>query len=196
MQYGAARIPSVQFGRLADRGQNFFAAAGGGTSTATQVIDVSKAEGQINQGNVRFNLGGWLGGTGSQADAATVTATFLSASGKSVGSATLDAVTAAMRHDATGLLAENTPGTLPKHTKSVRVMVTVSGSSGQGYADNLSFTTSSGAIGAPALPQLPAPETLAPPLSPGTRTSSSTAPLRSVTAASTASPPTPCPAGP
>jgi hypothetical protein len=163
VQYGAAGgYPAFSSAGSADRGQNFFAAAGGGTSTATQVIDVSKAEGQINQGNVKFNLGGWLGGTGSQADAATVTATFLDASGKSVGSATLDAVTAAMRHNATGLLPENTPGTLPKHTKSVRVTVTVSGSSGQGYADNLSFTTSSGAIGAPALPQLPAPETPAP----------------------------------
>ncbi|HEX6449441.1 MAG TPA: alkaline phosphatase family protein [Trebonia sp.] len=160
VQYGAAGgYPAFSSPGSADRDQNFFAAAGGGTSTATQTIDVSKAEGQINQGNVKFNLGGWLGGTGSETDNATVTATFLNASGSSLGTATLGPVTPAKRNNTTELLPENAASTLPKQTTSVRITLTVNGSSGQGYADNLSFTISSDAVPAPALPALPAPET-------------------------------------
>lgn len=163
VQYGAAGgYPAFSSPGSANRGQNFFAAASGGTSTATQVIDVSKAAGQISHGNVRFNLGGWLGGTDTEADNATVRATFLSAAGSPLGTATLGPVTPAMRDDTTGLLPEHAAGTLPRDTTSVRIVLTVTGSSGQGYADNLSFTVSSGAVPAPALPKLPAPGTPAP----------------------------------
>ena len=164
VQYDAAGgYPAFSSPGSADRGQNFFAAAGGGgVSTAIQTVNVSKAEGQINQGNVKFNLGGWLGGTGSVTDTATVTATFRDASGSSLGTATLDPVTPAMRNNTTGLLPENAGGALPKHTKSVRIVLTINGSSGQGYADNLSFTISSDKVPAPALPALSAPETPAP----------------------------------
>ena len=161
VQYDAAGgYPAFSSPGSADRGQNFFAGGAGGVSTGTQTVDVSNAEGQINQGNVKFNLGGWLGGTGSAADDATVTATFRSADGSSLGTATLGPVTPAMRKDTTELLPENAAGTLPKQTKSVQVALTVNGS--QGYADNLSFTISSDAVPAPALPALPAPETPAP----------------------------------
>jgi hypothetical protein len=163
VQYDAAGgYPAFSSPGSADRGQNFFAGGSGGGRTATQTIDVSKAEGQINQGKVTFNLGGWLGGTSSEADSATVTANFLAADGSSVGSAVLNPVTPAQRNNTTELLPENVAGTLPKQTKSVRIVLSVNGSSGQGYADNLSFTTSSNAVPVPALPQLPAPETPAP----------------------------------
>jgi len=163
VQYGAAGgYPAYTSPGSADRGQNFFAAARGGTSTATQTISLAKAQSQISGGNVKFNLGGWLGGTGTSTDNATVTATFRAADGTSLGTATLGPVTPAMRANTTGLLPENAAGNLPRQTSSVKITLTVAGPSGQGYADNLSFTISSDAVTAPAPPAMAAPDTPAP----------------------------------
>ena len=103
-----------------DRGHNFFAGGGGGVSTGTQTIDVSKAEGDINNGNVTYDLSGWLGGTGTVTDTATVTATFLNADGSTLGTAQLGPVTPAMRNNTTELLSQDAEGTLPEQTKTVR----------------------------------------------------------------------------
>lgn len=164
LQYGAAGgYPAFSSPGSADRGQNFLAAAGGGTSTATQTINVSPAAGEIDHGDVRFNLGGWLGGSGSSADAAQVTATFLSANGRPLGTAAIGPVTPAMRDNTTELLPEHDTGMLPEGTSSLRVTTTVSGINGQGFADNLSFTISSDAVqpgkspSAPALDDAPEP---------------------------------------
>ena len=65
VQYGASGgegvsgFPTYSTPGSADRGQNYFAGGGGGVSTATQTIDLSRAADQIDRGNVRFNLGGW-----------------------------------------------------------------------------------------------------------------------------------------
>jgi hypothetical protein len=159
---GVTDYPTYSTPGSADRGENFFGGGGGGVSTATQTISLLRATPQIARGNVTFNLGGWLGGTDGVADTATVTATFLGASGRSLGTATLDPVTAAMRNDTTEFLPENATGSLPRQTVAVQVVLTVSGTTGatrsdhgQGYADNLSFTISSNGVSAPPPPTQP-----------------------------------------
>ncbi len=168
VQYGAVGgngvggFPTYSTPGSADRGQNFFSGGGGGVSTGSQTIDLSRAADQIDQGNVRFNLGGWIGGTGSVPDTATVTATFLNGEGRALGTATLDPVTPAMRDNTTEFLPENAGGTLPKQTRSVQIVLTITGPTptdrsghGQGYADNLSFTISSDRVAAPPPPTPP-----------------------------------------
>ena len=159
---GVGGWPTFSTPGAADRGQNFFGGGGGGVSTATQTIDLSKAESQINSGKVRYNLGAWIGGVTNVTDTAQVDATFQSPSGRSLGRASLAPVTAQTRNDTTEFVPENATGTLPRGTSSVGVVITVNGNHpatrsghGQGFVDNLSFTVSSDAVGAPAPPKPP-----------------------------------------
>jgi Phosphoesterase family len=159
---GIGGWPTFSTPGSADRGQNYFAGGGGGVSTATQYVNLAPAASQIDRSKVTFSLGAWIGGTGNLAEDATVTATFLSASGHALGSATLAPVTAAQRNNVTEFLPENTTGTLPRGTRSAKVVITVNGNhlasrsaAGQGYVDNLSFTISSDAVDAPPPPTPP-----------------------------------------
>jgi hypothetical protein len=159
---GVGGWPTFSSPGSADRGQNYFAGGGGGVSTATQYVDLSRAQSQIDRGDVKFSLGAWIGGTTNLAEDATVTTTFLSRSGHALGSATLAPVTAAQRNNTTEFLPENTTGTIPRGTTSAKVVITVNGdhlanrnAAGQGYVDNLSFTISSDAVGAPPPPTPP-----------------------------------------
>ncbi len=159
---GVGGWPTFSSPGSADRGQNYFAGGGGGVSTATQYVDLARAASQIDRGDVTFSLGAWIGGTGSLAEDATVTATFLNRSSHALGTATLAPVTAAQRNDVTEFLPENTTGTIPRGTTQVKVLITVNGdhlanrnAAGQGYVDNLSFTISSDAVNAPAPPVPP-----------------------------------------
>ena len=159
---GVGGWPTFSSPGSADRGQNYFAGGGGGVSTATQYVNLQRAASQIDGGNVKFNLGAWIGGTGSLTEDATVTATFLNPVGSALGTATLDPVTPAQRNDTTGFLPENAFGTIPRGTTRVEVVMTVNGNhlanrnaAGQGYVDNLSFTISSDAVGPPPPPRPP-----------------------------------------
>jgi Phosphoesterase family len=159
---GVGGWPTFSSPGSADRGQNYFAGGGGGVSTATQYVNLAPAVSQIDQGHVTFNLGAWIGGTGSLTENATVTARFLNPFGSPLGTATLNPVTPAQRNDATEFLPENATGTIPRGTARVEVVITVNGdhlanrnAAGQGYVDNLSFTVSSDAVQAPAPPTPP-----------------------------------------
>ncbi len=159
---GVGGWPTFSSPGSADRGQNYFAGGGGGVSTATQYVNLTRARSPIDRGNVKFSLGAWIGGTSSLSEDATVTATFLSSSGHALGSARLAPVTAAERNDVTEFLPENTMGMIPRGTRSAKVVITVNGdhlasrnSAGQGYVDNLSFTISSNSVYAPAPPTPP-----------------------------------------
>jgi Phosphoesterase family len=159
---GVGGWPTFSSPGSADRGQNYFAGGGGGVSTATQYVDLTRAQSEIDRGKVTFSLGAWIGGTTNLSDDATVTATFLSSSAHALGSATLAPVTAAQRNDVTEFLPENSTGTIPRGTRSVKVVITVTGDhlanrndAGQGYVDNLSLTISSDAVNAPPPPTPP-----------------------------------------
>jgi hypothetical protein len=159
---GVGGWPTFSTPGSADRGQNYFAGGGGGVSTATQYINLDRAASEIDRGKVTFNLGAWIGGTGSLTEDATVSATFLDQRGHTVGSAVLNPVTPSQRNNVTEFLPENATGTIPRNTTRVEVVITVNGNhlanrnaAGQGYVDNLSFTTSSDAVDAPPPPSPP-----------------------------------------
>jgi Phosphoesterase family len=159
---GVGGWPTFSSPGSADRGLNYFAGGGGGVSTATQYIKLSAAARQINRNNVKFNLGAWIGGTGKLTEDATVKATFLNRSNHAIRTATLNPVTPAQRNDTTEFLPENATGKIPSGSTRVKVVMTVTGnhlanrtSAGQGYVDNVSFTTSSSALQAPPPPTPP-----------------------------------------
>ncbi len=126
----------------ADRGKNFFTGGDAAISTATQLIDLRGIAAAIDTGKVRFNLSAWLGGYDGQEDYATVSAVFLSSLAHSLGQVRLGPVTPADRGSHTSLVARSLQGTLPKATRSVRVVLTanrVVGTSDDGYIDDVSL---------------------------------------------------------
>jgi hypothetical protein len=92
-----------------------------------------------------YELSGWLGGYSSQGDDCTLTATFESAAGTPLASATIGPVTAAQRHDNSELVLRRKSGSVPAGTRSVKlvlVMVRDAGSDNDGMADTLSLVFS------------------------------------------------------
>ena len=144
VQYGAGGgFPLLSDPGPANRGSNFFAGGpSNAASSATQTIDVSAGAANIDAGGVTYTLSGYLGGFSSQDDNATLTATFLSASNTTLGSASIGSVFAADRNNATGLLFRMDGGSLPTGVRNIGLtlnMVRQEGSYNDGYADNLSL---------------------------------------------------------
>jgi hypothetical protein len=153
--YGApGGFPTASTPGSPTRGTAFFTGGGTGNSSLSQIVDVSAAASSIDAGGVPYNLSGWLGGYASQNDRAGVTATFLNASGATLGTAAqIGPVTAKNRGSVTEFLLKTATGTLPAGTRSVRVSVAFTyntGSGNDGYADDLSFTIGAN-VPAPAL---------------------------------------------
>lgn len=159
---GVTGYPAMSSLGPVDRGQNFFSGGGGGISTGTQTVSVKAASRSIDRGGVTYDLTGWLGGTGSETDAASVTSTFLDANGGRLGAASLTAVTPAMRKNTTALLSEEATGRVPAGTRTIRTVLRIVGphptdrsGHGQGYADDLALRIST-AVPAPAPVLIPA----------------------------------------
>jgi len=86
---------------------------------------------------------GYLGGWEDQEDAATVDATYLSATGAAVGTLTIGPVTRANRQSLTTLLLRTAPAAVPAGTRAVQITITATRQAGpynDGYADNVAFT--------------------------------------------------------
>ena len=123
-----------------DRGINFFAGGGVGYDTEIrQFIDVESLALSIDSG-ASYTLSGWLGGYANQNDRAEFEVRFLEANGTELSTATIGPVGAQRRGGETGLLCEETQGTVPQGTRQMEVVLTAKWSSGynDGYADNLS----------------------------------------------------------
>ncbi|WP_243062026.1 hypothetical protein [Humibacter sp. RRB41] len=125
----------------------------GTTSTATQTIDV----GSLNAGGHSYQLSGKLGGITTQGDFATLSATFLDATGNAIGTAATNPITEPERvADAdylaylggttadSGLLPVQTVGALPAGAAKVVITLTATaistGNDDNGVADDLNFT--------------------------------------------------------
>ena len=83
-----------------------------------------------------------LGGHGSQADQATVTATFLDKKGHTVKSFRVGPVASAARTYETALLLRTATSKIPAATRKIKVVITstrIAGSYSDGYADNVSL---------------------------------------------------------
>jgi uncharacterized RDD family membrane protein YckC len=124
------------------RGHNYFAGGKVATSSAMQLIEVSTSAAAIDTGKTRFRLSGYLGGYAEQEDNAVLTATFLNAEGKPLGTASIGPVTAVDRKQESALLERTTSGIVPVATRRIEVqlrMTRVEGQDNDGYADNLSL---------------------------------------------------------
>jgi phosphoesterase family protein len=143
--YGASGFPSSGTAGPSNRGMAFFAGGATGDSTMTQTVSVASSAGAIDGGGVTYSLSGWLGGWSTQNDRVAVSAVFRNAAGARVGTAGLAAVTSTDRGNTTELLQRTASGAVPVGTRSIVVSLTfswTSGSTTDGYADNLSLTLS------------------------------------------------------
>src|SRR5580704_10593800 len=117
VRYGTTRFPRVTGHGPAVRGGQLFAGGAGGTARLQQLI-------RLRTGGVRsrYSLAGYLGG--SKHNAAAVTASFLSASGKTLGHATIGPVSGATAK--VTLVHRAATGSVPAGTASVRVTLVLS----------------------------------------------------------------------
>ncbi len=144
-RYGTSGFPSAPPGG----GNNLFAGGSGqALSTGTQTVSVSSSAAAIDAGQTKATLAALLGGWESQEDAATVQATFLDASGGSLGNLAIGPVTASERGNTSKLLPRSATALVPLGTRSIRVVITARRASGiynDGYSDNVSLTLSASA---------------------------------------------------
>jgi hypothetical protein len=142
----------------ASGGSAFIADGPYGDSALRQNVDVSSAASAIDGGNVTFNVSGWLGGYAAYNGQPVVTAVFLDANGKPLGTpAQLAGVNASARNSKTGFVAKSTTGNVPAGTRTISVLLQFTNTSASyniGYADDLSLTLST-PVAAPTL-QAPA----------------------------------------
>src|SRR6266853_699501 len=141
-------------------GEALFTAPGADTAME-QSVDVSAAASAIDHGTVGFALSGWLGGWDVRPERATLTASFVDASGNATGNpVTIANVDAKARNNVTALVQREVDGFVPAGTRAIIVTVQfLSGmeSYSNAFADNLSLTLN-GNIGglAPAIVAPPA----------------------------------------
>ena len=143
VKYGApGGFPDAAASSAIAGGRQFF--AGGPTAaiaTASQVVNVPAAFRKAGL-KVTAKLSAALGGYSSQADDASVTATFLDSTGSSLGKLAIKPVSHTQRGDVTKLVAGTRTMALPKGATSVKIVITARPLSGgyiDGYADNVSL---------------------------------------------------------
>jgi hypothetical protein len=140
VQYGAPAFPTTADATRLGGGRNFFTGGpGGDVSTATQVIDVSRAAPEIDAGRVTANLSALLGGYATQDDAATVSA---APAGAAVA-VTLGPVTPADRGGESNLLPRSGSFPVPAGTRALAVTITATRAQGNfndGYVDNVALS--------------------------------------------------------
>ena len=149
VQYGSGSFPSASVSGGIGGGNNFFAGGpGDAVSMANQDVSVAGEAAAIDAGTRKAVLSGFLGGFDTQGDNMAVTAAFLDASGGEFGTPLrIGPVGPDDRGNVTGYaprLADE--GRIPAGTRTIRVEMTAtraSGSSNDGYADNLSLTVES-----------------------------------------------------
>ncbi|MGF1427219.1 alkaline phosphatase family protein [Kitasatospora sp. LaBMicrA B282] len=124
-------------------GNAFFDGGPYASAQMTQTVGVQSQSTQIATGTLPYTLSGWIGGYSTQGDNVGVVATFLDATGNSLGTATLAPVTPAQRNNQTELLYESATGTVPQGTVSVQFAANFTrqvGTDDDGYLDDLGMT--------------------------------------------------------
>lgn len=98
---------------------------------------------EVDDGLVRFELTGWLGGFETNEDPITFSAIFLDRHGTELDRATIGPVPSSDRNNETGFMLLGTHGNVPPGTRQVRLQLDAQKSEEgmivDGYADNLSF---------------------------------------------------------
>jgi hypothetical protein len=146
--YGAPDFLTTDDSASWGGGANFF--AGGpdnAASSATQVVSVAGSATQIDGGGLSATLSALLGGYATQTDFATVTASFLTAGGATLGTLQIGPVTPDDRQSATTLLSRSATAAVPAGTRSISVRIDATRNEGafnDGYIDNVSLTLGTG----------------------------------------------------
>ena len=140
----ASRVPPRARGSAAARRSSAAGTTRAFPATLTQVVDVSGDAGNIDAGRAHVHLSGELGGYLNDIDAASVAATPRSAAGGDLaGGVSLGPVTTGDRLHFTGFEHRSADAGLPAGTRSVRVVLTLTGGSGgyrDAYADNIGLS--------------------------------------------------------
>lgn len=122
---------------------NFFAGGpNAATSSATQLVKVTRFKTPIDAGQRIATLTAFLGGYAEHGDAMSVTATFLNEAGKKLGVLKIGPVTVAQRKGVTALIEKSASKPVPKKTRSIQVKLAAKRlvpSYNDGYADNVSL---------------------------------------------------------
>jgi hypothetical protein len=152
VQYGASGgFPGTDVSGAIGGGSAFFAGGPSQTGDASvhsiqQTVDLSGAAAEIDRGQVRADLTGFLGGFTTDGDNAQVNADFTDTGGDNTFlSLQIGPVTATDRGNATTLISRAASGVLPAGVRQVTITVTftrtsAAGTYNDGYADNLSLT--------------------------------------------------------
>jgi hypothetical protein len=123
---------------------NFFAGGpNAATSSATQVVNVTRFKAPIDAGQRVATLSAHLGGYAGHRDSMSVTATFLGEAGTKLGVVKIGPVTAAERQQVTALIQKTASKPVPRKTRSIQVKLAArrtDPSYNDGYADNVSLT--------------------------------------------------------
>ncbi len=126
-----------------NRGNNlFFGGADRGSSSASQLINVTDLASIIDTGEGAYDLGAWLGGYATDLDNVLLNLDFLNKDGLSLGKTSIASPTPQERNNTTGLLFKSTQGILPVGSRQVNVALNmnyVRGRVNDAYADKLSF---------------------------------------------------------
>jgi hypothetical protein len=137
-------FPEVEIAGQIGGKANFFAGGPNApTSSATQVVNVTRFKAAIDAGQRVATLSAFLGGYASHRDSMSVTATFLSQAGKKLGALKIGPVTAAERNNITAMIQKTASLAVPKKTRSIQVKLAArrtDPSYNDGYADNVSLT--------------------------------------------------------
>lgn len=118
----------------------FYGGSSNAKSWATQKIKIPASG--VRTGKVRYRLSAWLGGYATQADRATLTASFRDKKGRQLAVAKVGPVTEADRHGVSGMALRKAKGAVPAKTRRVvikLVMVRAEGDYNDALADVLSL---------------------------------------------------------
>ncbi|BAY24195.1 hypothetical protein NIES2100_39880 [Calothrix sp. NIES-2100] len=136
-------LPDANSPGPTNRGLNLFYGGGSrGSSSASQLIDVSNLSSIIDAGKGGYDLSAWLGGYQTDADNVKLSLDFLNQNGQSLGTAFITSPTAEERNNTTALLFKSTTGFVPVSAREIKVVLDmnyVRGRVNDAYADNLSL---------------------------------------------------------
>ncbi|MEH2161974.1 MAG: PEP-CTERM sorting domain-containing protein [Nostoc sp.] len=125
------------------RGNNlFFGGAGRGSSSASQLIDITDLASVIDTGQGAYDLSAWLGGYDTDLDNVKFSLNFLNQDGQNLDTTFINSPTPDERNNTTGLLFKSTKGLVPVGARQINVVLDmnyVRGRVNDGYADNLSL---------------------------------------------------------
>ncbi len=173
--YGTDQFPGTEISSAIGGGSNFFAGGPdngfGGSTVATQTIDLSGSAGDLDGSDVNVVLSADVGGFAGQSDSSTITAVFTNQDGSGVtGAVGLVPATPEDRNGMTGFVRRSECIGLSPGTRQAIVQTFMQrdeGSYNDGYADNISIT----------LTRAPCP-TLLPPAPPQAGVSGNAMPTR------------------